>query len=81
VSPSGADEAVRAAQIHGAGSAGSTGSQFAWERRRRHETTLPLNLRLLLRHTRQAHPIEILWDEVREKYFHNRLFNYQRITV
>ena len=29
----------------------------------------------------ELNPIEILWDEVREKYFHNRLFNYQRITV
>ena len=38
---------------------------------------LPSNLRLLPlpAYSPELNPVEILWDEVREKYFHNRLFN------
>lgn len=38
---------------------------------------LPFNLRLLPLppYSPELNPVEILWDEIREKYFHNRLFN------
>jgi transposase len=42
-----------------------------------HAIQLPSNLRLLPApaYSSELNPVEILWDEVREKFFHNRLFN------
>jgi putative transposase len=42
-----------------------------------HAIQLPSNLRLLSlpAYSPELNPVEILWGEVREKYFHNRLFN------
>ena len=42
-----------------------------------HAIQLPSNRRLLPlpAYLPELNPVEILWDEIREKYFHNRLFN------
>jgi transposase len=44
---------------------------------RSHLLKLPSNLHLLSLppYSPELNPVEILWDEVRENYFHNRLFN------
>ena len=40
------------------------------------ELVLPENIRLLAQpaHSPEVQPTEHIWDEVREKYFHNRVF-------
>ena len=43
---------------------------------RSHAIVLPRNVRLmwLPPYSPELNPVETLWDELREKYFHNRLF-------
>ena len=44
---------------------------------RSHELVIPSNMRLIEQpaHSPEVNPVERVWDELREKYFHNRIFS------
>lgn len=44
---------------------------------RSHELAIPSNMRLIEQpaHSPEVNPVEHIWDELREKYFHNRIFS------
>ena len=41
-----------------------------------HELVIPENIRLIEQppYSPEVNPVELIWDELREKYFHNRVF-------
>jgi hypothetical protein len=49
--------------------------QAGWHRSR--ELVVPANIRLIQQpaYSPEVNPVEHLWEELREKYFHNRLFS------
>jgi putative transposase len=49
--------------------------QAGWHRSR--ELIIPSNIRLIQQpaYSPEVNPVEHLWEELREKYFHNRLFS------
>lgn len=48
--------------------------QAGWHRS--HELVIPSNMRLIQQpaYSPEVNPVEHVWDELREKYFHNRIF-------
>jgi transposase len=48
--------------------------QAGWHRS--HELVIPSNIRLIEQpaHSPEVNPVEHIWDELREKYFHNHIF-------
>lgn len=49
--------------------------QAGWHRA--HELVIPENIRLIEQppYSPEVNPVEHVWDELREKYFHNRVFS------
>lgn len=49
--------------------------QAAWHRS--HELVIPNNIRLIYQpaYSPEVNPVEHIWEELREKYFHNRAFS------
>ncbi len=49
--------------------------QAGWHRSR--ELIIPSNIRLIQQpaYSPEVNPVEYLWEELREKYFHNRLYS------